>query len=77
MAQKKSKRKTSKKIDSVKHKDKRKNIPTEELRDFVKEDETKPQQVKYPCPCRKFRPCLLTRVYVQLPTLEKLPEMIP
>jgi len=35
-------------IDSVKHKDKRKNIPTEELRGFVKEDENKPKQVKYP-----------------------------
>ncbi len=46
MAKRKSKK--SVEIDSVKHKDKRKNIPTEELRDFVKEDETKPQQVKYP-----------------------------
>jgi len=35
-------------IDTVKHKDKRTNIPTEELRDFVKEDELKPKQVKYP-----------------------------
>jgi len=35
-------------IDTVKHKDKRSNIPTEELRDFVKEDELKPKQVKYP-----------------------------
>ena len=26
-------------VVAVKHKDKRKNIPTEELRDFVKEDE--------------------------------------
>jgi len=34
-------------IDSVKHKDKRKNIPTEELKDFVKEDEQKPKTVKY------------------------------
>jgi len=31
----------------------------------------------FSCPCRKFRPCLLTRVYVQLPALEKLREMIP
>lgn len=46
MAKKKSKK--SVRVESVKHKDKRKNIPTEELRDFVKEDETKPQQVKYP-----------------------------
>ena len=35
-------------IDTVKHKDKRVNIPTEELRDFVKEDETKPKTVLYP-----------------------------
>jgi adenine-specific DNA-methyltransferase len=35
-------------IDSVKHKDKRKNIPTEELRDFVKEDENKPKEIKLP-----------------------------
>jgi adenine-specific DNA-methyltransferase len=35
-------------IDSVKHKDKRKNIPTEELRGFVKEDEQQPKEVKYP-----------------------------
>jgi adenine-specific DNA-methyltransferase len=35
-------------IDSVKHKDKRKNIPTEELRGFVKEDEIKPKEVKFP-----------------------------
>ncbi len=35
-------------IDSVKHKDKRKNIPTAELQDFVKEDETKPKKILYP-----------------------------
>ena len=35
-------------IESVKHKDKRKNIPTEELRDFVKEDENKPKEIKLP-----------------------------
>lgn len=46
MAKRKSKK--SVEIVSIKHKDKRKNIPTEELRDFVKEDEAKPQQVKYP-----------------------------
>ena len=45
MAAKKNKRVS---IDSVKHKDKRKNIPTEELRGFVKEDEAEPQEVKYP-----------------------------
>ncbi|KGF71410.1 hypothetical protein DO97_20695 [Neosynechococcus sphagnicola sy1] len=32
-------------IDSVKHKDKRANIPTEELRGFVAEDEKKPKIV--------------------------------
>jgi len=35
-------------IESVKHKDKRKNIPTEELRGFVKEEEIKPKEIKYP-----------------------------
>jgi adenine-specific DNA-methyltransferase len=35
-------------IESVRHKDKRKNIPTEELRDFVREDEQRPQTVLYP-----------------------------
>jgi len=35
-------------IDSVKHKDKRKNIPTDELRRFMAEDEQKPKQVNYP-----------------------------
>jgi adenine-specific DNA-methyltransferase len=35
-------------VESVKHKDKRANIPTEELRDFVKEDETRPKTILYP-----------------------------
>jgi adenine-specific DNA-methyltransferase len=35
-------------IDTVKHKDKRVNIPTEELRDFVAEDEAKPKTMLYP-----------------------------
>jgi len=35
-------------IDTVKHIDKRVNIPTEELRDFVKEDEAKPKTILYP-----------------------------
>jgi len=48
MARKKAKKNAAKKIDSVRHKDKRKNIPTEELRGFVKEDEAKPKEVKYP-----------------------------
>lgn len=38
----------TKPIDSLKHKDKRSNIPTEELRDFVKEDENSPGTVLYP-----------------------------
>lgn len=38
----------SKKIQTVRHKDKRKNIPTEELRDFVREDEQQPKKVLYP-----------------------------
>ena len=40
--------KSSTKIESVRHKDKRKNIPTEELRDFVAEQEQKPQTILYP-----------------------------
>jgi adenine-specific DNA-methyltransferase len=35
-------------VDSLKHKDKRKNIPTAELQDFVKEDEAKPKKILYP-----------------------------
>lgn len=35
-------------VDSLKHKDKRRNIPTEELRNFVKEDEQKPKEVTFP-----------------------------
>ena len=35
-------------IAVVKHKDKRTNIPTEELRDFVADDEKKPKMVLYP-----------------------------
>jgi adenine-specific DNA-methyltransferase len=35
-------------ITAVKHKDKRTNIPTEELRDFIAEDEKKPQVALYP-----------------------------
>lgn len=38
----------AKPIESLKHKDKRANIPTEELRDFVKEDESRPETVLYP-----------------------------
>ncbi|MBD1827690.1 site-specific DNA-methyltransferase [Microcoleus vaginatus GB1-A2] len=35
-------------IESVKHQDKRANIPTEELRDFMADDEKKPKKVLYP-----------------------------
>ena len=48
MARKKNDKSTSTPIDSVKHQDKRANIPTEELRDFMADDEKKPQKVFYP-----------------------------
>ncbi|MBU2578343.1 site-specific DNA-methyltransferase [Patescibacteria group bacterium] len=35
-------------VESIRHKDKRKNIPTEELRDFVAEDEHAPKTLLYP-----------------------------
>jgi len=35
-------------VETVRHKDKRKNIPTEELRDFVADEEQQPQKVLYP-----------------------------
>jgi adenine-specific DNA-methyltransferase len=35
-------------VQAIKHKDKRKNIPTEELRDFIAEDEAKPGTLLYP-----------------------------
>ena len=35
-------------IDAIRHKDRRTNIPTEELRDFVAEDEAKPKAILYP-----------------------------
>ena len=47
MARKKRVDKTTP-VESVKHKDKRANIPTEELRDFVKEDENQPKTILYP-----------------------------
>ena len=40
--------KKSVKVETLKHKDKPKNIPTEELRDFVAEHEEKPPVVLYP-----------------------------
>ncbi len=35
-------------IEATRHKDSRKNIPTEELRDFVRDDESAPAKVLYP-----------------------------
>ena len=40
--------KSSVPVDSIRHKDSRKNIPTEELRDFVREDEETPRTILYP-----------------------------
>jgi adenine-specific DNA-methyltransferase len=37
-----------KKVESLKHKDKRANIPTEELRDFVADEELAPKTMLYP-----------------------------
>ena len=49
MAAKKSAKKVDPaRIDAVRHKDKRKNIPTEELRDFVADDEQNPRKILYP-----------------------------
>ncbi len=45
MAKKKS---APTKVESLRHKDKRKNIPTEELRDFVAADEHAPKTLLYP-----------------------------
>lgn len=42
------KKKPPTKIESVRHQDKRKNIPTEELRDFVAQEEQTPQSILYP-----------------------------
>src|SRR5215217_4612838 len=36
------------KVESIRHKDKRANIPTEELRDFVADDELAPKAILYP-----------------------------
>jgi len=43
-----AKKNTSNKVESIRHKDKRKNIPTEELRDFVAQDENAPRTMLYP-----------------------------
>src|SRR5205085_7870349 len=42
------KKPTPTKVESLRHKDKRKNIPTEELRDFVRDDEHSPKTMLYP-----------------------------
>ena len=39
---------TRKKVKSIRHKDKRANIPTEELRDFVADEELAPRTMLYP-----------------------------
>jgi adenine-specific DNA-methyltransferase len=36
------------KVESIRHKDKRTNIPTEELRDFVADEELAPKTMLYP-----------------------------
>src|SRR5712692_9037890 len=43
-----NKRNKSIAVETLKHKDKRANIPTEELRDFVAEDEKQPKTMLYP-----------------------------
>ena len=48
MPSKRAKAIASARIESHRHKDTRKNIPTEELRDFVVEDEQKPKAMLYP-----------------------------
>ena len=59
MPRMKSEKKTI--VDYLKHGDKRSNIPTEELRDFVAEVEIAPQVVLYPCTHKtnSHSPCLL------------------
>ena len=44
----KAKQGSSTPVESIRHTDKRANIPTEELRDFVAEDEQKPKVMLYP-----------------------------
>jgi len=49
MAKKRTKKKNGPPpVESIHHKDKRKNIPTEELRDFVAEEEYAPKTMLYP-----------------------------
>ena len=46
MARKKTPAETT--VESIRHKDKRTNIPTEELRDFIADDEQAPKTMLYP-----------------------------
>jgi adenine-specific DNA-methyltransferase len=46
MAKKKAPAETT--VESIRHKDKRTNIPTEELRDFIADDEAVPKTMLYP-----------------------------
>lgn len=48
MSKTKNKKKGDTKVETIRHKDKRANIPTEELRDFVADDESAPQTMLYP-----------------------------
>jgi adenine-specific DNA-methyltransferase len=48
MAKKASKSQGLTPVESIKHKDSQINIPTEELRDFVAEDEQAPKRMLYP-----------------------------
>jgi adenine-specific DNA-methyltransferase len=48
LAKKTARRVGSIPVDSFRHKDKRKNIPTEELRDFVAEEEENYRTMLYP-----------------------------
>ena len=48
MAKKASKSQGLTPVESIKHKDSQINIPTEELRDFVAEDEQAPKRMRYP-----------------------------
>ena len=54
-----ARKRKSKKVESLKHRDKRKNIPTEELREFVGEDEEAP-------PGRLYTVAAATLQYTQL-----------
>jgi adenine-specific DNA-methyltransferase len=43
-----AKKNSTTKVESIRHKDKRKNIPTKELRDFVADEELAPKTMLYP-----------------------------